>query len=323
MDEIHPHPRNTSRRFSNRDFANIARAETYDKIPVVNYDHLTYEDPLKIKEIIGTPDSHIATVAASGASAVIALTEGATHVDAIDSSPEQIAFNYALQCLLVSLPAENFSQQFALFNQRDISLREASTQIRKNVINGLPALFDELNIPEKYRKNITKFMEYQKFPLDTDLAIPDSTVQTWQEPDHIAQIQSAIKEKRWQLHEADLVSFLQNQQPGTYDAVYTSNVYDHLLQAKDWQGTDGKNTTETVQQTFSQALSHAVKPGGKVNIHNLFRPGDDDAAWQPLPIDRSIWYKSWQVQDSRYILRGQDNGTWYNLIKPADTAINK
>ncbi|OGB78394.1 hypothetical protein A2296_02840 [candidate division CPR3 bacterium RIFOXYB2_FULL_35_8] len=289
---------------------------SHERPITVRYPVLAYEDPIKIAEILAVENGKVVTIAASGTSSIIALASGVNEVDAVDISTEQIAYNYALQHLFLSLSAFNFREEINTFNAENGTYGNRLPFIRQRVLRDLPQFFEELNVPEKYHEAIAQFILFERFSFVDELDIKDQSFSGWIDPDSIENIRNAILENRWRLHEVDLINYLKDTPPEYYDSIYTSNVFDHLQQTMipgSIQVASEEKQTH-IQNEFSEIASRSLKPGGKMNLHNLHRPLDSGTAWKECKLQSSEW-SQWHIDQSEYLLKDWQNGTWYRLTK--------
>ncbi len=274
---------------------------------LVQYDNLRFENPSHISSILSVPDGKVATIAAAGASSIIALINGVKEVDAVDLSEEQIAYNYTLQYVIRNLGAKDFLQKLETFNTSKRSIKEKPDELRQKLLDTLPDFLKEMNVPKDLHEIIKHYILIEEFHLRGDL----HTIKDWDNEINITKIIDAINEKRWRLHKDDVLHFLSNNPEAEYDAIYTSNVYDHLTQSNK---SAIANATKN-EQAFEFSLNRSLKPGGKVGIYNLYRQYDEEAAWKKRLLATEIWDSSWNTKKFPHILNGMGQGDWYELQK--------
>lgn len=288
-----------------------------DNNPIAEYTGLRHEDPLKIVEILGRPGGDVATIAASGTSTIIAFLKGVQTVESVDHSPGQIAFNYALQHIFLALNPESFLSDIHQFNSTIGFLGRPLSEPRQCVLAKLPDFLSRYNVPSRYNGAVARILAEQVLRLPYDLQVSaDSDLFTWYYPENIQKIRNAIEENRWQLHEDDIIAFL-NRSKHPYDAIYTSNVIDHLLQRKinNFPEFLPRDIVRQRELALEAALARSTKPKGVVNLHNM-HGGLNYTGWAKIYLDSELWIRNWSIRKEEYRLHGAiHNGDWYVLTR--------
>jgi hypothetical protein len=255
------------------------------------YTRLTYECTDKIKEIV-LSRKRVCVVAAAGVAPILAILGHAEQIDSVDISLEQCAYNYVLQFLCLQLEPERFNTEIELFNDNPSTYGHPVPSPRRQLLTPLIDFLNAYAVPEELHEAALQIFLYTRF--DTFHELGELT------PLEVMELQRCITEQRWTITCADLIDFLTGGDAQHYDAIYTSNIYDHLAKAGVSQG------------NLETALEIALVSGGIANIHNMYR--SDDLAHEPYPLESETW-RNWGINDNEYILRGESNGRWYVLTK--------